>query len=221
MLAAPWLVRMSSGGLLGVAVTAAIWVVADWTVPILLRPAILLFFACGVLAARHGLAERIAHLPVRAAIWPFLLVLPLKLVLAIWGDRLAAPGGHLVAAVDLGLRFAAAMAVWRLSILFASRPVGAWILRLAPYSFLLFCSHVIFMWLLGPLLGSATGAMGHPAWPFYFLLQPLLALGFAVALGEGLAALSPAAAQVLSGGRLGKAAVERPTARADSKFRQV
>jgi fucose 4-O-acetylase-like acetyltransferase len=224
MLAAPWLVRISSGRLFGVALIAAVWVIGGWAVPILLRPSILLFFACGILAARHGVAERIAALPIGAAIWPFLLVLPLKLALSIWGDRLAA-GGHMVAAVDLGMRFAAATAVWRLSILLASRPVGMSMLRLAPYSFLLFCSHVVVMWLLGPLLGLATGPMGHPAWPFYFLLQPLLALGFAIALGNGLAALSPGVARMLSGGRLGKGvgegAVERLTARPDSKFRQV
>lgn len=205
MLAAPWMVRVSSGLLLGLAMLTAAWVTGEWAVPILLRPAILLFFVCGVLAARHDIAERIAVLPLRAAISPFLLILPLKLALSIWGDRLPALSPHVVAAVDLGLRFAAATAVWRLAILLASRPVGAFMLRLAPYSFLLFCSHVLFMWLLGPLLGSATGPMGHPAWTVYFLLQPVLALGFAIAFGHGLAALSPAATRVLSGGRVGKA----------------
>ena len=203
MLAAPWLVRTSSGRLLAMSAVVAAWVIGGWSLPILLRPAILLFFIVGVVAARHGLAERIAALPLGIAVSPFLLVLPLKLALSVWGGGLPPSDGHLVAAVDLAIRFAAAPMAWRLSILLASRPIGAALLRLEPYTFLLFCSHVLFMWLLGPLLGSATGPMGHPAWLPYFLLQPLLALGFAIALGRGVAALSPVAAQLLSGGRLG------------------
>lgn len=204
MLLAPLLVRMPTMALLAIMAGTICWTIGGWTSVLLLRPAILLFFVGGMLAARFRLAERVGTMPLRAACVPFLLVLPFKLGLSIAGGDIAARDPHLMALVDLTLRFAAAMLVWRVSILLAVKAGGSWMRALEPYVFLLFCSHVLFMWLLGPMIGRFTGPMGSAAWPVYFLVQPLLALGFAMLLGMALAAISPAVARLLSGGRLGR-----------------
>jgi hypothetical protein len=204
MLLAPLLVQMPTVILLAVMALAMAWNVGGWTSVILLRPAILLFFVGGMLAARYRVAEQVGAMPVSLAVLPFLLVLPFKLGLSIAGGALVVEESHLVALIDLMLRVAAAILVWRVSILIAMKSEGAWMRALEPYVFLLFCSHVLFMWLLGPMIGRLTGPMGSAAWPAYFVVQPLLALGFAILLGVTIAALSPALARVLSGGRLGR-----------------
>jgi fucose 4-O-acetylase-like acetyltransferase len=201
MMIAPWLVRRPSKTLMIFVALTIAWVIGAWRVPILLRPAILLFFLCGILAGRYGIAERIAAIPFRHASLPFLLIVPFKVALSIAADRMPIHHAHLIAIVDLAIRFAAAAMVWRLAMLLAARHRTP-LLRLEPYIFLLFCSHLITMWLVGPLIGAITGPMGHPLWPIYFLLQPLLALGLAIALAKGTAILSPVAARLLSGGRI-------------------
>ncbi|MET0375340.1 MAG: acyltransferase, partial [Rhizorhabdus sp.] len=81
------------------------------------------------------------------------------------------------------------------------------------YAFFLFCSHLLFMWLVAPKVGLATGTMGSALWPIFFLTQPLLALGFAVLLATAVELLSPRLADLLSGGRLGRAQAASPAAR--------
>lgn len=203
MLLAPLLVRMPTVAMIALIALAAIWDVGGWTSVILLRPAILLFFVGGMLAARYRVAERVGEMPLVAAVAPFLLILPFKLGLSIAGGTWAVGEAHMVALVDLALRVAAAILVWRVSILIAMKSGGTWARALEPYVFLLFCSHVLFMWLIGPAIGRWTGPMGSAGWPIYFVLQPLLALGFAVLLGLIIAGISPGAARLLSGGRLG------------------
>ena len=77
------------------------------------------------------------------------------------------------------------------------------ILRLERYAFLMFCSHLIFIWFGGPLLGQVTGPLGSPAYPLLLVFQPLLVLGATIMLGKLLSSASPEAAKILSGGRLG------------------
>jgi fucose 4-O-acetylase-like acetyltransferase len=215
MLCMPIFIRLSSPALSAIALLAMGWAIGGWATPILLRPAILLFFLCGILAARHGFAERMAALPLCPGLLPFFLILPAKLTLSIWGDRGSLHADYAVATVDLAIRFAAALMVWRLAILLANRPAGRHLRTLERYAFLLFCSHVLFMWLLGPLIGTITGPMGQPFWPLYFMVQPLLALGFAMLLGNMIALVSPSLARLLSGGRLYRASpAARPLAHA-------
>ena len=73
----------------------------------------------------------------------------------------------------------------------------------------MFCSHLIMIWLAGPAIGLVSGPLGSPLYPAFLLIQPLMVLGAAVALGRTLLALSPAAALWLSGGRL-KAETRKP-----------
>jgi hypothetical protein len=133
---------------------------------------------------------------------PYLSIIPVKTGLSI---RLEAGAGDpvaLIAAVDLAMRASAALLVWRGAMALAWRPLGSRLLPFERYAFFLFCSHLLFMWLVAPLIGRLTGPFGSPAWPLFFLAMPLLALGFAIALASAIDRVSPRAAALLSGGRL-------------------
>jgi len=212
MLAAPLLVRLRTRWLLLIGAVAAVWWIGLFKFPLLLRPSILLFFVGGMLARRYGLADRAALLPSWQAALPFLLVVPVKIWLSIENGR-ADFHLHATAAVDLLTRGAAALLVWRGAIALAKRPIAGRLLPFERYAFFLFCCHMLFMWLIAPKVGEFTGPMGSPAWPGFFLLQPLLALGFSILLAKAVEAMSPAAAQLLSGGRLGCNQTASPAAR--------
>jgi hypothetical protein len=213
MLAAPLLVRLRSRWLVALGGVAAIWSVGGWQLILLLRPGILLFFVTGILARRHDLAERFGTLAPWRVLLPFVLVVPLKIWLSVRGEGMAVYPIELVGAVDLATRAAAALLVWRGVMGLARWPVATRLLELERYAFFLFCSHLLFMWLLAPAIGHFTGAMGSAGWPFFFLAQPLLALGFAILLAQAIELLSPRAADLLSGGRLGRDQATSPAAR--------
>lgn len=203
MAAVPILLRLGDRGLAVVAITAAAWVISGWHVPLLLRPQILLFFVIGIAARRHALAGRVLDWPLAAIVAPFALLLPLKVALSLWQDTSVVAGhAHIVAMFDLLVRLAVSVLVWRLALRLAGSPVGTAVQRFEPYAFLMFCSHLIMIWVSVPAMSAIVGPMGSPGWPMLFLLHPLLAMGATVALGRGLAAILPAAAEVLSGGRL-------------------
>lgn len=213
MLAAPLLMRLQTRWLLLVGAVAAVWWISLFKFPLLLRPSILLFFVGGILARRHGLAERLATVPPWQAVLPFLLIVPVKIWLSIQNGGLADFHLHITAAVDMLTRGAAALLVWRAAIALAGRPSAGWLLGLERYAFFLFCCHMLLMWLIAPKIGLVTGTMGSPLWPAFFLLQPLLALGFAILLAQAVEAVSPKAAEMLSGGRLGRDHAASPAAR--------
>lgn len=212
LLAAPLLVRLRTGWLLGIVALAVLWWVSLWQFPLLLRPSILAFFAGGILARRYGLAERAARLPAWRVVLPFLLIAPVKIWLSVENGGLAHFHLHVTAAVDLLTRGAAALLVWRAANALAARPVAGRLLRLERYAFFLFCSHLLFMWLVAPRIGLATGTMGSALWPAFFLLQPVFALGFTILLANAVEAISPRMADLLSGGRLGRTQTASPAA---------
>jgi len=76
------------------------------------------------------------------------------------------------------------------------------LLRIEPFAFFLFCSHLILIWLGGPVLGQLFGKLGSPLYPAYLLVQPLLVLMAVVMLGSVLSRAAPGLAKLLSGGRL-------------------
>lgn len=201
MVAAPLLVRLSGRWLALVAIMAALWSVAGWWQPLLMRPAILLFFVLGMAARRAGTAQRAVALPLWSAVAPFPILLVLKLALVLSG---AAPSAAMMNALDILVRLAAALAFWRCAWALAGRSIAPSIKRIEPYAFFLFCAHLTFIWLLGPLIGRMTGPLGSPAYPVFLLLQPVLALGACMALGKLIAAFAPGAARLLSGGRLAR-----------------
>ncbi|EIZ80654.1 hypothetical protein WSK_0627 [Novosphingobium sp. Rr 2-17] len=200
MVAAPILVRAPSPALLGVAALAVLVQIFALGWPVLLRPAILAFFTLGILARRTEMAERVAALPLIVALVPFTLLLAVKIVAETRGAAfLTTPTG---AALDLAQRLAAAVALWRLSWVLAASPLRDGVLRIEPCAFLLFCAHLILIWLFGPMIGQLTGPLGSPLYPIYLVLQPVLVLGATLLLAAALTRLAPRAASVLSGGRL-------------------
>jgi fucose 4-O-acetylase-like acetyltransferase len=202
MCAAPLLARLSTRWLWAAWAGALIWsiLVVPW--PILLRPPILLFFVTGMLARRSGLAERIAGWPLWACVAPYLLLVPLKIWLSADAEGWWMSHVEAANAIDLPMRFAAAFALWRIALALAPNPAGRVLTRGERYAFLLFCCHLVLIWLIGPIIGHAVGKLGAPGYPPYLLLQPALALGGTVLLAWGLERLSRPLAGLLLGGRL-------------------
>jgi fucose 4-O-acetylase-like acetyltransferase len=202
MCAAPLLTRLSTRWLWATWGAALIWsiVVVPW--PVLLRPSILLFFVTGMLARRAGLAERIATWPLWACVAPYLLLVPVKIWLSTDAENWWLAHVEAANAIDLPMRFAAALALWRVALAIAPNAIGRLLLRGERYAFLLFCCHLVLIWLIGPLIGHAVGKLGAPGYPAYLLLQPLLALGATVLVAMALERLSRTLAGLLSGGRL-------------------
>lgn len=202
MVAAPLLVRLPAVALLALAGLAGAAHVAGLGPPVLMRASILCFFLLGMVAWRWGWADRVAVWPFWMAATPFAVAMPMRLALALqWG---APQDNAVVATVDLVSRMAAALFFWRLAWALAPTRAGAAFRRIEPYAFFLFCAHLILIWLGGPLIGQIVGRMGSPLYPLFLLLQPVLILLAVVPMALALNRLSPRAAALLSGGRLGR-----------------
>jgi fucose 4-O-acetylase-like acetyltransferase len=209
MLAAPLLVRLPSWALALVAAGAAVWCVGGWSLIVLLRPQILLFFLLGVLARRYDWATAVGRWRWVAAAAPFCLIGPGVVALSIWGQSWSDAHPALTSALDLTLRLSAAILLWRIAIALAPRPSGRALSALAPLAFLMFCAHMTMIWFGGAWLGQFTGPLGSPAYPALLLVQPLLVLGATAVLREALLALSPGLTAFLSGGQARVAASRR------------
>ncbi|MCP8889632.1 acyltransferase family protein [Sphingomonas faeni] len=206
MMIAPLLVRASSIWLALVAVIVIVvaWSVSGVYVPLLLRPQILLFFTAGIAARRFGVAEKVAGWPVALCSLPFVVLIAPRLWTALLGNVFFDAHPHAMAAFDILFRLASAMLFWRVAWVLAGSSVADRLRTTERYGLLAFCDHLVLLWLFGPVIGLATGALGAGLYPAYLLAQPLLVLGATVALGRGLMTVSPAVARVLSGGRLGR-----------------
>ena len=204
MLLAPLLVRAPNAWLALVAVIVVMWSMSGVHVALLLRPQILLFFTAGIAARRLGVAEKVAQWPIGRCALPFVVLIAPRLWTALLGNAFFDAHPHEMAAFDIVFRLASAMLFWRLAWTLARSDVADRLRGIERYGFLAFCDHLVLLWLFGPLIGLATGALGARLYPVYLLVQPLLVLGVTVVLGRALLAVSPAVARVLSGGRLGR-----------------
>lgn len=202
MLAAPLLIRLPVKGMALLAAIVAILTIGGWPQPLLLRPLILFFFLFGMISRRLSLAERAVALPIATAVAPFLLLVPVKIALSLSPANFPAIHPHEMAALDLATRIAAALFFWRMANACAQSRAREALLAIEPYAFFLFCCHLILIWLGGPLLGYWIGPAGSPLYPAYLIAQPVLVLGASVALARTIMTISPAAARLLSGGRL-------------------
>jgi len=212
MIAAPLLVR-APDLTLGIVIAAAIgWSIAGLSLYLLLRPTILAFFCLGILARRHEWARRVAARPLWPAALGYMLFAAIEIGLQVSDAATDRP--HVLATVDLAMRFATAAFCWALVWRLATTRAGAVILGLERYAFLLFCVQLIVIWLGGPLLGRLTGPLGAPLYPAYLVVQPALVLGATMAIGSMLVRLSASAAALLSGGRLSAARIAADHARA-------
>ncbi len=127
---------------------------------------------------------------------------PIRFAISVWGFQFSRENMELIAGADVVMRLAAAMLVWRTAMVLINQRAGAFLKRFEPYVFLLFCSHMIMIWLGGQTLGKFSGPLGAPAYPLFLLAQPFLALAASILLGQLLMAIFPGAASLLSGGRL-------------------
>jgi len=204
MMLAPVLVRASTAWLAAVALVAVVWSVSGVHVPLLLRPQILLFFTAGIAARRFGVAGRVVGWPVAVCALPFVALIAPRLWTALLGNAFFDANPHVMAAFDIVFRLASAVLFWRLAWGLAGSNLAGRLRGIERYGFLAFCDHLVLLWLFGPMIGLATGALGAGLYPAYLLVQPLLVLGVTIVLGRGLMTVSPAVARVLSGGRLGR-----------------
>jgi len=201
MLAAPLLVRLPTWGLGLVAAGATVWCVGGWSLIVLLRPQILLFFILGLLARRHDWAAAVGRWRWIRAATPFCLIGPGAIALSIWGQAWSNAHPALTSGLDLALRLAAAILFWRIATALARRPAGRALSALAPLAFLMFCAHMAMIWCGGPWLGQLTGPLGSPAYPAFLVVQPVLVLAATAVLRDVLMTLSPRLTAFLSGGK--------------------
>ncbi len=200
MLAAPLLVRLANPWLIALASLAAVCQILGWGAPVFMRASIPFFFLLGILARRGHVADRIASWPLAMAVLPFTALTCIQLygTLRLDIDPATAPAAML----DLAVRIAAAVTYWRLSWALSDSPARTFLLRIEPFAFFLFCSHLILIWLGGPLLGALFGKLGTPLYPLYLLTQPLIVLLAVILIGSIMVRAAPGPARVLSGGRL-------------------
>lgn len=210
MLFIPFLARMPSSVLFGVLAIALVWAVTEFKFLLLLRPSILVFLLIGILARRGDLAEKVAAKPIALLAVVFVATACLKAWVMFGAGPLPRPA-H--ASADLVLRLGAAAFFWRLAWAISESKFAERVKALEPYMFLLFCSHMIMIWLFGPLIGLVTGPLGSPLYPVFLIAQPFLVLGGTILLGNALAQVAPNAAQILSGGRMGSAEASKAAAR--------
>ncbi len=205
MVAAPLFVRLPGWALGMIAAMAALSQIMGWGPPVLMRASILFFFVMGIIARREGLADRVAALPWTVAAPPFVLLMSAQLFASLHpgadGSGMGLPVLEM-AALDMAVRVAAALFFWRLAWSLAASGARGMLLRIEPFAFFLFCSHLILIWLGGPVLGALCGKLGSPFYPAYLLVQPLLVLVAVMVLGSLLSRASPRVARLLSGGRL-------------------
>ncbi len=205
MVAAPLFVRLPGWALGMIAAMAALSQIMGWGPPVLMRASILFFFVMGIIARREGLADRVAALPWTVAAPPFVLLMSAQLFASLHpgadGSGMGLPVLEM-AALDMAVRVAAALFFWRLAWSLAASGARGMLLRIEPFAFFLFCSHLILIWLGGPVLGALFGKLGSPFYPAYLLVQPLLVLVAVMVLGSLLSRASPRVARLLSGGRL-------------------
>lgn len=202
MAIAPLAIRLQSRWLWFSAALIAAWAIAGWWFPLFLRPQIPLFFLFGIIARRYDIAERVEMMPFSYAALPFAVMAPAKLAISIWGFEFTQDNMELVAAADTVTRVTAALLAWRTAIAIARHPAMALFARIEPYTFFLFCSHMILIWLGGQTLGQFSGPLGAPGYPLFLLVQPVLTLAAAMVLGGLLLKVAPGTAKLLSGGRL-------------------
>jgi fucose 4-O-acetylase-like acetyltransferase len=202
LMAAPLLVRLPDRALWAIMALTAAWTISGVSIPLLLRPPILMFFAAGILVRRRGLAAWLAQRPLAPAALAYALFVVVRVWLEVAGVDRGVDNPALLAAIDLAMRAATALVFWRIAWRLAGSAAAQPLLRIEPYAFLIFCSHLIMIWLGGPLIGQLTGPLGSPLYPIFLLAQPLLVLAAALLLGRALKASAPPLASLLSGGRL-------------------
>lgn len=202
MILALVLTKLPDWGLLCVLALSFFWSVLDVHLFVLLRPPILVFFTIGILARRHFDVTRTDELPIVSIGVAYLAFTAVQIWYDVHDTQLFLNSPYSPNLLDLLDRLLAAVFIWCLSWRLAAGRYASTILRLEPYIFVLFCSHLLMTWLGDPLFMRVVGPLGSPAYPVFLILQPFIALVMAVGIGKVLQRVWPGAASMLSGGRL-------------------
>ena len=185
---------MARLGVLLVVATALFCVLMPHTL-VLLRTQILFFFVLGLYLARRD-SWRVPGwlVPIAAVIATAIFVV--SIVLIIQGrPSMEFPGRELLTRLSVATLF------WYAAMWVSSRPDG-WLLRLAPYAFLAFCSHLVLFRAFSVVGVKIFGGPGSALYPVYFTIQPFMGFAFAVAFGWVLVRIAPALLRPLNAGKL-------------------
>jgi hypothetical protein len=202
MLAAPLLMRLRGWALGMIAAATLIWAVSGFAFVLLLRPSILLFFVLGIAVRRYDLAVIAASRPMLFIAGGYTLMAIIQIWLETVGTDRGVDHPVLLASIDLLTRFVTAWFFWSIAWRLTGSRAAAALLQIEPFAFMMFCSHLIMMWLAGPLIGRLIGPLGAPLYPAFLLAQPFLALAATLILGASLKDAMSSVAALLSGGRL-------------------
>ena len=99
------------------------------------------------------------------------------------------------------LRLFGAASFWALAGWLQKRPVGAWVAKAEPFTFFVFCSHMLFttaLWLPFKLL---VGDYYSPWYPLFFAVTPVLSYAGAAVAALALDRIAHPVATLLNGGR--------------------
>ena len=209
MALAPLVLRLPRAGFIALLAAVTLWAVTEWSFPLILRPQIPLFFLLGIAARRAGAAERVTKLPMAPVLAGAAALVSVKIWLSVWARDLLGVHDPGFVMLDIATRLAVSLAMWRISWALAASP--ALLRRMEPYAFLMFCTHLILIWLATPLFEAFPGPLGSPGYPVLFALHPVLAMGLTIVIGRWLLRFAPSAATLLSGGRLKPTNEPRPT----------
>jgi hypothetical protein len=201
LLLAPGLSRMELAIQLGVVAVGLVYALSGASFPLLLRPTILVFFVVGMMARRLDALHRASSLPLILLGALYLGLATIDVAVATRHEPPPSLSG-VQPILDVALRAAAALFFWAVSWRIAASRFAGPLLAFEPYVFLLFCSHLIMMWLAAPVIGLVTGPLGAPLYPLFLVAQPAIALAASVALGRALTRWAPGLAEALTGGRL-------------------
>lgn len=203
MLAAPWIVRLSNHGIILLCFALVSWILLDpGPMHILLRPEILLFFLLGIIIRRCNLLSVLTGLSKGPYILLLLCILTLRVSYQLSLDVFPQLSTLSHTALGLGFRLLVSLCFWWAACVITRSDVSGFILRLAPLSFLIFCSHMLVLALLGPAVGLVMGKMGEGLWLMFFIAQPLIVLAGALAIKLILPNRWPEVAKILTGGRV-------------------
>src|SRR3546814_14533158 len=99
-----------------------------------------------------------------------------KCWLSVMGQHYQSNHAVMLAAFDNFLRLVAALPFWTLSAFLATGSFATAISRFHPYTFLPFCTHVMMMWLIAPVIGTLLGRFRQPGYSHSLLMCRTLAL---------------------------------------------
>lgn len=182
------------GGIFVLIATALFCVMVPYT-PILLRTQLLFFFSLGIYLAR----KETIRIPI-SLVAVALIVLAVLFTTSMFAVAQRQPAFDFFGR-ELILRLSVAVIVWHVAVQVSQR-AGSSIMRLEPFAFLAFCSHVLFFRAFSLIGVKIFGGLASPLYPIYFTIQPFLGFAVAVVFGTYMVRVAPNLLRLLNAGKL-------------------